>query len=226
MMIMATFAQWLAEQEGRPEDDLTGQLARLWKAAEGDRPRVSSPTGMQRWLLATQVEGGDEMIKTAVAEYHAKRGDLRVIGADESRITVMLEDIVRRLDWIEHVLRLAFDLPEDAMPVTGFEVQQTGTSDGQPAAVQYADPATGETVVQQLPMTSAGEAAAAEARAIRERAMAGRPEGWLPGPGELVGRATPAGMALAAQQPPATSALGWQQLWETADFTADEDVAR
>src|SRR4030095_15634625 len=57
---MATFTSLLADQEGRPEQDPVGWLARQWKAAEGNRPRVSSPTGVKRHLTTLAPDTGTE----------------------------------------------------------------------------------------------------------------------------------------------------------------------
>lgn len=47
---MATFQSWLNDQLVRPENDPIGWLARQWKGHEGNRPRVSSPTAIGRFL--------------------------------------------------------------------------------------------------------------------------------------------------------------------------------
>jgi hypothetical protein len=48
---MATFSQWLSKQEDGPQDDPVAWLARQWKALEGNRPRVSSPSGIEKHLM-------------------------------------------------------------------------------------------------------------------------------------------------------------------------------
>jgi hypothetical protein len=65
-MIMATFQSWLADQLVRPETDPVGWLARQWKAHEGNRPRVSSPTGIGRFL--EEQAGEDQAAKGYVNE--------------------------------------------------------------------------------------------------------------------------------------------------------------
>lgn len=48
---MATFQQWLAGNEGGPQDDPVAWLARAWKSQEGKRPRVSSASGIEKHML-------------------------------------------------------------------------------------------------------------------------------------------------------------------------------
>jgi hypothetical protein len=55
---MATFTRWLSDQENRPQADPIGWLARQWKAAEGSRPRVSSPTGVAKHLATLAPDEG------------------------------------------------------------------------------------------------------------------------------------------------------------------------
>jgi hypothetical protein len=55
---MATFSQWLAKQEDAPQDSPVGWLARAWKSQEGNRPRVSSPSGIEKHMLT--LAAGDD----------------------------------------------------------------------------------------------------------------------------------------------------------------------
>lgn len=76
---MATFQQWLTGHEDDPADSPIGWLARQWKALEGDRPRVSSPTGIEKHLISrapAEQPAGDQWtgyvhqaVAAATAEY-------------------------------------------------------------------------------------------------------------------------------------------------------------
>jgi hypothetical protein len=57
---MTTFANWLAGSENGPQDDPVAWLARQWKALEGNRPRVSSPTGIEKHLVTLAPPGNAE----------------------------------------------------------------------------------------------------------------------------------------------------------------------
>lgn len=65
-MIMGTFQSWLNDQLVRPENDPVGWLARQWKAREGDRPRVSSPTAIGRFL--EDLAGDDAPLRSSTNE--------------------------------------------------------------------------------------------------------------------------------------------------------------
>ena len=71
---MATFSQWLAGNEDGPQDDPVAWLARQWKALEGNRPRVSSPSGIEKHLMTlaagepAQQDQWTGYVHTAVAD--------------------------------------------------------------------------------------------------------------------------------------------------------------
>jgi hypothetical protein len=71
---MATFSQWLAGHEAGAQDDPVAWLARQWKALEGNRPRVSSPSGIEKHLMTlaagepAQQDQWTGYVHTAVAE--------------------------------------------------------------------------------------------------------------------------------------------------------------
>lgn len=65
-MIMGTFQSWLNDQLVRPGNDPVGWLARQWKAREGDRPRVSSPTAIGRFL--EDLAGDDAPLRSSTNE--------------------------------------------------------------------------------------------------------------------------------------------------------------
>ena len=60
---MGTFQTWLHDQEGR--DDQTGELARWWAGEAAVRPRVSTPSGIQKWLDKQLREGSLKDIEQA-----------------------------------------------------------------------------------------------------------------------------------------------------------------
>jgi hypothetical protein len=73
-----TFASWLAGQVTRPDTDPVGWLARLWKTREGpDRPKVSSPTGIVKYLKTLSDDGEwlgflDQAVQAAPEDYRAQ----------------------------------------------------------------------------------------------------------------------------------------------------------
>lgn len=192
---------------------MAGDLARLWKKAEGNRPRVSSPSGIQTWLLNhpdVEPEAADRMMRATVDLYHSQRGDLRVVPDPEAQASTDA-----RLDGLAGQLgRMAGDLQMIKLAL--------GIGEQVPA---YADPlATPEAAL------ASAEEAVRQTTQERMQAMAQR-IGWLPGPGELVGSATPAGQALerygqalqAAES--ATAAVAdadWQRMWAAADHDAQD----
>jgi hypothetical protein len=71
-IIVATFGTWLSDQSRR--DDPVGHVAAVWVAAEGNRPRVHSPTGILNWLVSDPERAVYEPnLRQAVDEYHAHR---------------------------------------------------------------------------------------------------------------------------------------------------------
>lgn len=71
---MATFQSWLNDQTVRPDSDPVGWLARLWKSHETDRPRMSSPVSIGRFL-EDQADGDEarghvtEAVRAATVAY-------------------------------------------------------------------------------------------------------------------------------------------------------------
>lgn len=78
-----TFAAWLGHQGGRGPSDLVGWLAAAWGSFAGpDRPRLSSPVSISRYLHEHGSQdpawqsGLDEAIETATQAYNAAQKQL------------------------------------------------------------------------------------------------------------------------------------------------------
>jgi hypothetical protein len=75
MVNVATFAHWLTQQENRT--DRTGELARWWKSYEGNRPKRSSPSGIETYLREQGPQAWEEWGRAAWAamleEWHTSR---------------------------------------------------------------------------------------------------------------------------------------------------------
>jgi hypothetical protein len=106
MRNVATFTSWLNEQSGRGEADPIGWLALQWADQEGTRPRVSSPSGVEKHLLT--VHDGDESwqrtvrttVRQATDAYH-HRGDPPA-GQGELPGVVPAAAAVRAGQWTTH----------------------------------------------------------------------------------------------------------------------------
>lgn len=97
---MATFGQWLARDDVLTRQDGIGYLARMWQDAEGKRPKVYSPSGIQRFLEKdpTWSDALKAEMAKATAEYHASRGDLMVVRDGDGTM------IGARMDALERIL--------------------------------------------------------------------------------------------------------------------------
>ena len=153
---MVTFAGWLAEQESR--DDWTGVIACWWRDEAAVRPRVFSPSGVQRYLdneilhgkLGEKIPDQDRRgewraaFAAAVKEYH-NRQDAHTTQGDDLRLCRIEE----KLDKLLELLGLLGDetVQEKLAEVTGYVAQDVAQHDGQPDEVP-APPARDQVVTQ------------------------------------------------------------------------------
>lgn len=85
-----TFSQWLVTHEAGAQDDPVAWLARQWKALEGNRPRVSSPSGIEKHLLTlaagepAQADQWTGYVHTAVAEATSRYKQAKTAGQSGS----------------------------------------------------------------------------------------------------------------------------------------------
>lgn len=135
---MATFSQWLAGHEAGPQDDPVAWMARTWKRLEGSRPRVSSPSGIEKHLVKQSVAaelapGYDhglwvQSVNQAVAEatkrYRRDKAAEQLAAGDEPPAQVAAQPppaadginpatgkpvaILSAKDWTEHPLATKF----------------------------------------------------------------------------------------------------------------------
>jgi hypothetical protein len=148
---MASFTQWLQQQTER--DDQAGELARLWKSYEGNRPKVYSPMGVRTFLTSQNVEGASDLVTAVQDIYHTGRGDLRVAADADAQLAGLA-------DQLGHIAE-DIALIKDALGIGAAQV---------PA---YADPlATPEAAM------ASAEAALQQTTQERMRAMAEK-SGWL-----------------------------------------------
>lgn len=152
---MSTFSQWLSAQAKRADDqDPVRKLALIWDNTSEGRPRVHSPTGVERWisrlaeahevpqhsLYVTELAGAPwpDWLKQAVYEYQ-HRGDSDITRISTPAAEDRLVRIEHRLDQILAALGLAGGVaPEDR--ATAEEERATylpgpgpGSSPGTPA---------------------------------------------------------------------------------------------
>lgn len=144
---MATFQQWLQEQE--PRQDMTGELARWWAGEAATRPRVSSPSGIERYMVKMLREGnlaqlGDEQkgamreaFAEVVREYHGRDGQRQEAGGGHAAAQVpdglaeTLQRVTDRLDQIWGRVELIYRRQEKLMRAEGFETaESTATAPG------------------------------------------------------------------------------------------------
>lgn len=110
---MVTFAGWLMEQESR--NDWTGVIACWWRDEAADRPRVFSPSGIQKWLDKQILHGklGENMpderrgewrkaYADAVRQYH-DRLDAGGSPKEDARLVRIEEKLDRILAFFESV---------------------------------------------------------------------------------------------------------------------------
>lgn len=107
---MATFTQWLAEQETR--SDQAGYIAQWYKSYEGNRPRMSSPVSVQRWLEKSDpqrwAEGGKEAWQVMLDEYRGHKADshLQIVRETPDQAIVTLGAINQHLQQVNLKLDL------------------------------------------------------------------------------------------------------------------------
>jgi hypothetical protein len=105
---LATFGTWLTEQVHRTDE--VGQLARAWRDAEGNRPKVHSPSGIQKWLEATtDYKLTRPWLDVTLAEYRDGRAPLSA--AQDTPLPGWLLRIEAKLDTVMTALGLT--LPEE-----------------------------------------------------------------------------------------------------------------
>jgi hypothetical protein len=114
---MATFSTWLAGNEAGAQDDPVAWLARQWKALEGNRPRVSSPSGIEKHLLTlaagepAQADQWRGYVHTAIAEATSRYKNAKAAESNtssEQTLPGMNEAtgkpvaVVSSTQWVEH----------------------------------------------------------------------------------------------------------------------------
>lgn len=107
---MGTFHQWLEAQRDR--QDSTGELARWWAGDAAERPRASTPSGIQKYLdkelregklkdLEAEVKGRmREQFADAVREYHDRDKPPGADPASLSRVESMIKLVYARQERI------------------------------------------------------------------------------------------------------------------------------
>jgi hypothetical protein len=117
---MATFQQWLTAQVAR--EDWPGTIARIWRDAEGNRPKLHSPSGIHRWLQDSSGQWSDQVEHgwdVTLAEYRQLKdgpalsvvGDAAEPGPVVRTIAIALAQMQLQLDAICQHFGIAYEQP-------------------------------------------------------------------------------------------------------------------
>jgi hypothetical protein len=144
---MATFAAWLGQQTER--DDWTGHIARWWEEQADVRPRVFSPSGVQKYLDDSILKGSGQFesmpddrkgewrkqYALAVKDYHN-----RVDAGTTPKEDVRLARIEAKLDQMLELLGLLgrSDVQAVLNEVTGMLVTESDQTSDEVSVTQEA----------------------------------------------------------------------------------------
>jgi hypothetical protein len=232
--VMTTYTQWLSEHE--EDTDGTGEIARWWRDSAATRPRVHTPSGVQKFHDAQIRAGALPGTGTDNPDHMTVRGKLREQFADTVRAYQHRDDapgadpavttaIIDRLASIHATIELIRRRQERIMAVMGLEAggepygARTGPLELPPPAVtDYA--AAGHQAALEVRARIGDQAAAAELAANRARAGAEPVSG--PSAGDSTSRAAeslsgPWLGTFGAGSPHDHDPQAWQAIWEHAD---------